>query len=114
MTIEKVTVISDYNVDNLVALFNNDRNLPAGTVKSSPFRQVQQSLMSNSEEIWGKDTSMAALWASLETVSPSFKSLTMNSPTTLDELDGDLEDYCKAVVAALRCDRGSFGLCLGQ
>ena len=84
MTIEKITVISDYNVDNLVASFNNDRNLPACTVKSSPFGQVLQSLMSNSDKIWGKDTSVAVLWTSLETVSPSFKSLTMNSPTTLD------------------------------
>lgn len=98
MTFKKITVISDHNVNNLVALFNNDLNLPACSVKSSPFGQVQQSLMSNSEEIWGKDTSVAIIWTSLETVSPSFKSLTMNLPATLDEIDNDLEDYCDLII----------------
>lgn len=98
MTLEKVTVISDYNIENLVALFNNDKGLPACEVISSPYGQVQQSLMSNSEEIWRKKTSLAIIWTSLETVSPGFKLLTMNSSVTLESIENDLKEFCDLII----------------
>lgn len=98
MSLEKITVISDYNIENLVALFNNDKGLPACEVISSPYGQVQQSLMSNSEEIWRKKTSLAIIWTCLETVSPSFKLLTMNSSVTLESIENDLKEFCDLII----------------
>ena len=108
MKAENINIISDYNVDNLVALFNNDHNLPACHAKSTPYGQVQQSLISNSEEIWSEETSATIIWTSLETVSPSFKLLTMNSSTSLDEIENDLKEYCDLIIGSSKKTKNIF------
>ena len=84
---DKLRIISDFNVSNLASLFDRDENAPVLRADVAPFGQLGPALA-------GGDGEASFVWTLPAGVSPAFRRLAAGDRIDVAELDSDIQQFC--------------------
>ncbi|MCK4423398.1 MAG: hypothetical protein KAV18_04935, partial [Candidatus Omnitrophica bacterium] len=87
----KVLLISDFTVDNLAGLLNNDKQFPRIKSVVAPFGQVDQVMINKDFDCWKENPDLAVVWTRPEAVSEAFNRLKDYQQVPLDEVLAEVD-----------------------
>ena len=99
----KVLLISDFNLQNLAHLLNNDANQPLCTAEVAPFGQVANSLANSSQ-----NADFAFVWTLADRAVPSFNRLLKGEAVDDNELSDEVDEFARRVMTEASRFRGLF------
>jgi FkbH-like protein len=100
---QKGLIISDFNVENLVAFLNNSHNEPSTEVCTAPFGQVIQTLADEHLTCWQERPEFVIVWARPESALEEYRKVVYGSePVDLPRIETQVDAYCELLLAASR------------
>jgi FkbH-like protein len=104
---EPLLVLSDFNIDVLIGLFNNDSRAPQVRAQTAGFGNVVGALLDETSAVW-KGKPSALVWMRPEGVSDTFaKALLMEAVDVAEALQ-DVDRLCDAILSASRRAKALF------
>jgi predicted enzyme involved in methoxymalonyl-ACP biosynthesis len=92
--------ISDFNLENLAGLLNNDPDAPSVQTTTAPYGQPMQILMDATMACWQPRPDVAVIWTQPQSVVPSFGDVLQHLPVPLDRILGEVDQYAAVLIAA--------------
>ena len=91
-------LISDFNLQNLAGLLNNDPLGPPVKVKNAPYGQVMQLLSNPGHELWQEKYSFLLVWTSPESLVPLFNRALNYEQVNPNDLLDQVDEYCNLLL----------------
>jgi FkbH-like protein len=93
----KCLLISDFTIDNLAGLLNNDDEDPRLEAFTAPFAQAMPILLDGNHECWKKGYDVAVVWTRPQSVSEAFNALLSYNKVDIEEIFGQIDNYCSTL-----------------
>ncbi len=90
-------LISDFTIDNLAGLFNNDSGYPMVEAFTAPFDQIMPVLLDENHGCWEKEYDFAVVCTRPQAVIEAFNDLLDYTRRDLEEIQGQIDEYCAAL-----------------
>jgi len=95
-------LISDFNLQNLVALLTRHESELGSPCRLAPSGQVSQTLLVADSPVWQPAPQICLVWTRPESVLPSFQRVLAGHPVSLGELDRDVDEFVHCLSQAAR------------
>lgn len=92
-------VISDFNVQNLVAMINNLGGADSLRADAAAYGQVMQTLLGRDAAVWGSHHA-AIVWTSPAAISNAYRLAVEGEPLDADRLSAEVAEFARAVSQA--------------
>lgn len=93
----KGLLISDFTIDNLAGLLNNDDELPIVETSTIPFGQVMPVLLDENHQCWRKKYDFALVWTRPQAVIKQFEDFLCYKKINIEEMLKQVDEYCSAL-----------------
>ncbi len=90
-------LLSDFNIDPLAGLLNNDASTPLVDATSAPFGQLYQTLINQNHECWRRDYDAAIVWTKPEAVVESFAAALRFETVEIETIFAEVDRFSAAL-----------------
>ncbi len=93
----RMLLLSDFNLENLAALIEQDGSLPDIDPLLGPYGQACPVLLDENHDTWEQDPDYLLCWTKPENVIGSFNNLQSGSPVSIDELLNEVDGFISQI-----------------